>query len=231
MDRFRERRERLRPSVNAGEVDGFAISSPTNVRYLTGFTGDSSILLVGHERDVIVSDGRFATQLVQECPDLEARIRPTGVEMAVELGRVTEALGWRRLAFETASCTFAEYEAFREAMPTVELNGVKGWVESLRRVKDEFEIEEIRGAVRCAEKSFTMVRAGLRDVDSEKDIADAIETAMRRCGATASSFPRSWPSASVRPCPMRDRRAPRCCATRTLCSSTGARPASRTKVT
>src|SRR5262245_1085990 len=182
MDRFGERRERLRRSVQTGDVEGFAVSSPTNVRYLTGFTGDSSILLVGRERDVIVSDGRFGTQLEHECPDLEARIRPTGVEMAVELGRVVEGLGWRRLAFEAAAYTVAEYQALRDAMPAVELAAVKGWVESLRRVKDAFEIEEIRKAVRCAEKAFTMVRAGLRGDDSEKDIADAIEASMPRFG-------------------------------------------------
>jgi Xaa-Pro aminopeptidase len=34
-----------------------------------------------------------------------------------------------------------------------------------------------------------MVRAGLRDEDSEKDVADALEASLRRCGASASSFP------------------------------------------
>ncbi len=56
-------------------------------------------------------------------------------------------------------------------------------------MKDAFEIEEIRGAIRCAERAFTMVRAGLRSDDTERDVADALESSMRRCGATASSFP------------------------------------------
>ncbi len=189
MDRFYERRESLRRLVRAGEAQGLAVSSPTNVRYLTGFTGDSSILLVGRERDVIVSDGRFGTQLAIECSELEARIRPTGVEMAVELGRVVAALGWRRLSFEAAAWTVAEHQAFRDAMPAVELLAVTGRVESLRRVKDDIEIEQIRRSIRCAERAFAMVRAGLRDDDSEKDIADALDAAMRRCGATGSSFP------------------------------------------
>src|SRR5262249_50079300 len=60
---------------------------------------------------------------------------------------------------------------------------------ALRRVKDVFEIDEIRAAVRCAERAFTMVRAGLRSDDTERDVADALEAALRRCGATAASFP------------------------------------------
>jgi len=189
MDRFGGRRERVREALRASDAIGFLVTSPTNVRYLTGFTGDSSVLLVGLDRELIVSDGRFATQLVQECPGLEAHIRPTGVEMALTLGRVVEGLGWHRLAFEAASCTVAEQQALFLAMPAVELIGVAGWVEALRRVKDELEIAEIRAAVRIAERAFAMVRAGIRSDDSEKEVADALEAALRRCGATASSFP------------------------------------------
>jgi Xaa-Pro aminopeptidase len=189
MDRFRERREALRRTLRTSDAEGFLVSSPINVRYLSGFTGDSSVFLLGRDREVIVSDGRFTTQLSQECAEVEAHIRPTGVELAQEIGQVVQGLGWRRLAFETASCTVAEYQSLSDAMPGVEFVGVKGWVEVLRRVKDAFEIDEIRRAVRCAEKAFTMVRAGLRDDDAEKDVADALEDCLRRCGATASSFP------------------------------------------
>jgi Xaa-Pro aminopeptidase len=34
-----------------------------------------------------------------------------------------------------------------------------------------------------------MLRAGLRREESEKDVADALENYLRRCGATAASFP------------------------------------------
>jgi Xaa-Pro aminopeptidase len=188
MDRFRTRREGLRRTLAASDADGFLVSSPTNVRYLTGFTGDSSVLVFGRDREIIVSDGRFTTQLAQECPELEAHIRPTGVELAHEIGRVVKGLGWRRLAFEAMSYSVAECQSLSTAMSGVDLGGVAGWVEGLRRVKDRFEIEEIRAAVRFAERAFTMVRAGLRREETEKDVADALEAALRRCGATGSSF-------------------------------------------
>ena len=189
MERFHARREALRRTLSRSEAEGFLVLSPTNVRYLTGFTGDSSVLMVGLEREILVSDGRFTTQIAQECPGLEARIRPTGVELAHEIARVAEALGWRRLAFEATSCSVAEHDDLGSAITAVELAGVTGWVEGLRRVKDAFEIEEIRRAVRCAERAYTMVRAGLRPDDTESEVADALEAALRRCGATAASFP------------------------------------------
>src|SRR5436309_1883296 len=58
MDRFSKRRETLREDLGTLEVDALLVSSLTNVAYLTGFTGDSATLLVGRDRDVILSDGR-----------------------------------------------------------------------------------------------------------------------------------------------------------------------------
>ena len=68
-------------TLEPDESTHFVVSAPTNVSYLTGFSGDSSVLILGRERDLIVSDGRFTTQLAQECPGLEAHIRLPGQEM------------------------------------------------------------------------------------------------------------------------------------------------------
>ena len=77
--------------LEADELDALLVSSPTNVSYLTGFTGDSSVLLVGRDRDLIISDGRFTTQLEQECPGLEAHIRPPGQEMNPAIAQVVSS--------------------------------------------------------------------------------------------------------------------------------------------
>ena len=69
------------------------------------------------------------------------------------------------------------------------LVGLTGTVEALREIKDESEIAAIREAIRFAERAFAMLRAGLREGESEKDTADALEGYLRRCGATGASFP------------------------------------------
>ena len=52
-----------------------AVSNPLNVTYISGFTGDSSWLLLARDRTVVVSDGRYEVQISEECPGLEAIIR------------------------------------------------------------------------------------------------------------------------------------------------------------
>jgi Xaa-Pro aminopeptidase len=189
MDRFHTRRETLRSAWNAAEIDALLVSSPSNVFYLTGFSGDSSVLLVSKDRDLIISDGRFTTQLEQECPGLDARIRSPGQDMNAAIADVLGLAGLARVGFEAAHLTVADHEALARAAPRVALVGLTGQVEILRQIKDEDEIEAIRQAIRCAERAFQMLRAGLREGETEKDVADALEGYLRHCGATAASFP------------------------------------------
>jgi Xaa-Pro aminopeptidase len=189
MNGYLSRREKLKPTLKSDDVDAILVSAPTNVSYLTGFSGDSSLLILGRERDLIISDGRFTTQLAQECPGLEAHIRPPGQEMNAALAETTRAMGLHRVAVESTSWTLGEYEALCEAAPTTSFRGLAGRVEALRQIKDDDEIAAIRQSIGYAERAFTMLRAGLRMGESEKDVADTLEGYLRRCGATGASFP------------------------------------------
>ena len=167
MDRFPNRRECLRRNLEAADLDALLVSSATNVAYLTGFTGDSSVLLVGRQRDLILSDGRFTTQIDQECPGLEAYIRPSTQTMNQAVAHQTESLGVRRLGFESAVLTVADFEKIREALPTVTLVATEEQVETLRQIKDQEEIAAVREAIEYAEKAYLAVRRELRGCHGE----------------------------------------------------------------
>jgi Xaa-Pro aminopeptidase len=187
--RTARRREELAKTLRDGEADALLVSSETNIRYLTGFTGDSSTLLVKGDRSIVVSDGRYTTQLRQECPAVEAHIRPLGQAMTAAVAEVAGGLGVRRLAFEVEAVTVADFEDLSRALPTVELRGVRDRVEGLRMIKDDGEVEAIREAIGLAERAFERLRAELRAEMSEKEATDRIEAELRRCGADGASFP------------------------------------------
>ncbi|MFO0891862.1 MAG: Xaa-Pro peptidase family protein [Isosphaeraceae bacterium] len=188
-DRYAERREKLRCGLQEDDLHALLVSSPTNVSYLTGFTGDSSALLLGRERDVLVSDGRFTTQIAQECPDLEAVIRPAAQTMNQAIAGVVAKLDGGRLGFEAAALSVAEFQSLTQALPDHSLVATTERVETLRQIKDASEIQAIRQAVDFAERAFLMVRPQIRPGMTEKEVADLLESSLRLCGATASSFP------------------------------------------
>jgi Xaa-Pro aminopeptidase len=185
----RERRLRLADALNAEGLDGLLVSAGSNVGYLTGFTGDDSVLLIASDHAVVISDGRYTLQLEQECPDLEAEIRPIGTPMPVAIGELARKLGIRRLGIESNATTVADFETLKGVAGGIELLPTRGLVEGLRMTKDAGEIAAIREAVRMAEAAFLEFRSWLRPGVTEKEAADRMESALRACGASAASFP------------------------------------------
>ena len=76
MDYPGRRQQRLARLLTREGVDAFLISNPVNVTYLTGFSGESSYLVLGCKQTLLVSDARFTEQIAEECPGLPAHIRP-----------------------------------------------------------------------------------------------------------------------------------------------------------
>jgi Xaa-Pro aminopeptidase len=183
------RRQQLQPTLAEEGVDALLISTPWNVTYLTGFSGESSYLVLGRDRTILVSDARFTEQIAEECPGLEVHIRPPKQPLPDAVAEVLTKLSFHAVGFESNQVSVAELDTLRAQAPVLTWKGDPGRVERLRAVKDPSEIEEIREAVRFAERAFAMFRAMLRPEDSEKDLCDALEMYVRRAGGRCTSFP------------------------------------------
>ena len=189
MSVFASRRERLWQAAAQEGLDALLISNPINVTYLTGFGGDSSYLILSKDRTLLVSDGRFTQQIAEECPGLATYIRgpaeplPTATIMQLSL------LGSRAIGCESGHLTCASFQTLSDGVKTADWKLVGDRVEKLRQFKDETEVAQIREAIKIAEKAFAMFRAMLRPDDTEKELADAMESYVRRAGGTESAFP------------------------------------------
>lgn len=189
MDVTAPRRERLVRLLLEEGLDALAITNTVNVTYLTHFTGDSSVLVLTHDRAILVSDPRYVGQIADECPSLETHIRPPAQKLPAAVGDVLAKLGCRKVGIESATVTIDELETLRGLAPTIDWKPGRDRVETLRMVKDDFELGQIQEAAVIAEKAFAAFRALLRPEDREKDLADALDAFIRRCGGQSSSFP------------------------------------------
>ncbi len=188
MARHRQRRDRLRRLVRKTEADAILITDLTNVTYLTGFTGDSSFLLVTPTNEIVLSDPRYTQQLAEECPGVDAAIRPTGTELIDTVVKVIQTAKIRTLAIEGDSMTVAFCAELSEKLPEVDIVSTSNMVEQLREIKDKQEIAEIRQAIDIAERAFGVVRASLRPERTEKEIAYELENQIRLFGGACCSF-------------------------------------------
>jgi Xaa-Pro aminopeptidase len=186
---FGARRDKLRKLLKKSGAEALLVSSEPNVTYLTGFTGDSSYLLLTHDEELLISDGRYDTQIAQECPQLEMDIRRAGVLIHEQTIKILRAAKIARLAIEAESMSVASRDRISEGLPKVAIGHTTGMVEFLRQCKDKEELKLIREAIRIAEESFAAVRASLRPDQSEAQVGDALERQIRQRGGDGPAFP------------------------------------------
>jgi Xaa-Pro aminopeptidase len=170
-----ERIERLRASLE----EPFLVTTPVNVRYVTGFRSSNAAVLVEPERVLLFSDFRYA----------EAGRAIDGVEF-VETRRsllhdLAEALSGR-LAFEADSLSYAGYITL--AAGGLELVPRQGVVEALRVVKDERELEAIRRAAAITNETYDRLSRERFTGRSERELAWWIESLFHELGAEGSAF-------------------------------------------
>lgn len=189
MSRFAARRDKLRRLMRSAGVDALLVTNFTNVSYLTGFSGDDSYLLVLGKGEVVVSDPRYTTQLEQECPGLEASIRPPGTGMVEAVTKLAAGARVSKLGVEGNSMTVALRDQIAAGLPKTELVSTVNLVERLRVIKDRDEVAEIRRAIWIAERAYGVLRASLRPERTEKEVADELENQIRLYGGKACSFP------------------------------------------
>lgn len=183
-----DRRNRLRRLLRKTGADGLLVTHGANVTYLTGFTGDSSHLLLTPHDAIMVSDGRYTQQLAEECPELDTEIRQPGIELLPAVVKAIGAAKISTLAIEADSMTVAFRTGLANQLPQLGIAPTSYLVEALREVKDRDEINQICAAIELAERAFAVVRAGLRPSLSEKEIAAELENQIRLFGGRGCSF-------------------------------------------
>jgi Xaa-Pro aminopeptidase len=186
---YEARRRKLRLATKKVGAEALLVTNFHNVTYLTGFTGDDSYLLLLATGEVMISDGRYTTQLKEECPGLETSIRRPGVTILEATLKGLQAAGIGRLAIEAQTMTVSFREELGEKLPKLQIISTSDLVETLRMVKDRDEIAWTRKAITCAESAFEAWRSGLRPEMTEKEAADELDHQLRLFGAKQSAFP------------------------------------------
>jgi Xaa-Pro aminopeptidase len=188
------RTERLAARVAERGVDILLVGGAVDVRYLTGFTGTNGLALVSAERDSsprFFTDFRYATQAAEQVPAAFVR-EVVSIELLEAAVSALEprAGGVGRLGFDEAATTVKQHRRLCEVLPEGwELVGCAGLVGALREIKDSEEIARIRAAAELADRALTEVLEGGVVGRTEREVAVALEFAMRRLGAQAPSFP------------------------------------------
>ncbi|HUC13254.1 MAG TPA: Xaa-Pro peptidase family protein, partial [Acidimicrobiales bacterium] len=181
---------RLRELLDGAGCEALLISSHSNIRYLTGFTGSAGLLIVRADDAVIVTDGRYGEQAPAELALSGAPARAEalgGAEQVELLGELVKGIA--RLGLEGEHVSWARLRRWSEGWAKdVELVPTSDLVEGLRERKDAGEIARIAAAAAIADAALASVRPMLAEVPTEAEVALALDTEMRRLGAEEAAF-------------------------------------------
>lgn len=180
--------EKLRKLLADQQVDCLLVTGETDVRYLAGFSGDSSYLLISASRAAILSDRRYETQIENECDGLEAFVRGPERTMTQLVGEAIEDFAAKTVGLDANEISWGAVEGFRKQAANATFVQADGLVPQLRSIKEPREIETIRQAVRIAQRTFNAIRATLRVGQTELEIAYNVESWIRHFGGQGCGF-------------------------------------------
>ena len=186
-DEFQLRRVRIAAGFKARKVDALLVPFGPNLRYLSGFTGSSALLLVLSGGDaVLFTDPRYRLQSARE---VSCAVQICAVQLVSALLEIIGRIGVRRIGFDPAHTSCEQRDTLNDGLPMrASLVPAAGWVESLRAIKSASEIALIRRSVETNSAAFAQAvkhaRAGMR----EADLAAELDYRMRREGAEKTAF-------------------------------------------
>jgi Xaa-Pro aminopeptidase len=187
-----QRLDRLRSLVADAGADALLVTTPANVRYLTGFNGSAGVLCVSADAALLVTDGRYRTQAAEQLQSsgLTRQVELTvgGVQVQREAIAAAAARAGSRIGLEADNVTWSAQRRWSEAVAPVEPVATSGVVEGLRQVKDAGEVARIARAAAIADAALGDVLAMLGAGCTEVEVALALDTAMRRRGAEDRAF-------------------------------------------
>src|SRR5437588_4938773 len=134
MSIFAQRRDGLRRLLAEKSLAALLVSDEHNVTYLTGFTGDSSYLLVTGQRELLLTDRRYTQQLDEECPGLALEVRAPGSTITGFAAEALSKMGFTSLGIEADSAAVAFCEKLQRSLKATTLASTSGLVESLREL-------------------------------------------------------------------------------------------------
>ena len=156
-----------------------------NIRYLTGFTGSDGVLVLGKDEGWFLTDSRYTTQASMEVTGarvIEYRSKTEGIAALLTSETVTKA------GFEAEHTTVSFLRALAEVLPGVELLPIGAELDDLRIIKSQDELQLLAKCAEIASKALLDVLATIRPGVPEREVALALEFAMRRAGAEDKSF-------------------------------------------
>jgi Xaa-Pro aminopeptidase len=186
-EELNSRLNRFREIMRERKISAALITNEQNVRYLSGFTGNDSALLVTAHKKLLLTDFRYREEAHNSARGWRIIFEPYG--LLEKAGAVAKKFRIRRLCVEAGHMKVADLRGLRKEVGRgVKIHPQDAMVGELRLIKSDWEVQQIENALRIQEACFLELCRGLRSGISEREAAAKLRLQMVRSGADDEAF-------------------------------------------
>lgn len=170
------------------QVDSVIIKDVTTIRYLTGFTGDSSLLYLDRQQGVLITDGRYTEQAKHEMKLFKVlEYTPVNGRSIWEAAAgLAQKAGSLVIGFDGACYSYNDYVTLQELVGETPLESVD--LSAIRMIKDKKELDLLVKAASIADEAFIKLLDDIQPGRTERSLAGRLEYYMRALGSEKTSF-------------------------------------------
>lgn len=181
-----DRTERL--FARMPENSAALVHNPSNIFYLSGYTGEG-LLLVAPGLKAVITDFRYVEAAEKQCPEFEIHSIRAGVGHVKLAAELLEKKGITNLLFEDNIVTVRAMRDMQKVMPeNMTFAPLDFAVESLRTVKDEEELKAIQHACDITCEAFEYICGFIKPGMTEREVQLALDNKMLELGAQSTAF-------------------------------------------
>ena len=168
LDIYRNRRNTLKLELNKWSLENYTILKYENIYYLTGFYGkdSNSVLIISDKKTILLINFIYYEDALTSVKGSDIEVVLYKDDRMKKVSAVLNKLKSKKITMENSGIDHLSFVKLKEIFERSgkELNVITGIIESMRAVKDAYELENIRKACRITDLAFKKVL----DYSSEK---------------------------------------------------------------
>jgi Xaa-Pro aminopeptidase len=184
---MRNRISQLQKIIQKENLDLLLVTSLSNVRYLSGYSGTNGLILISPRESLFLTDFRYKSQASEQVK--YSKIVIAERELILSLPTLSLLKPKRlKLGFEQNHVSCGTYRKSKTLLPNCLLVPTENLVESISVKKEQNEIDKIKKAVRITDQVFSEILDFIKPKVKEQDLAAEIEYKFKKYGSSTPFF-------------------------------------------
>ena len=163
----------LRSKMASMNMEGFIISNPVNIKYLTNLDAEGLLLLTRKE-NVFITDGRYIEDVNSTLTVYDEIVVYDAKDLSAD-DYENFFMFCENVGFEEYHLTYAQFKNYKRKYKVNNFVETEHLIEKERLIKDEDEIESIKKACEITDQCFSHIIKYIKPGMTEKQIAREIK--------------------------------------------------------